>query len=239
MPSGNGDAEDLLRIAFRLDQHGGDHRHARFDAAVLAGEADLLGTGILALEAELGPGREDELRLTALRRLLGRGRRRRRRLLLRLGFGLRGRVLGAGGVWAISDDQAATISIVVASANANAQATGRAGANAVRWSIVGPLAYRSRSTRASTSGRPQNRLCRHQIRQERDALPLALIAENQRPDKALRQAGRILVITPLAGFRKRVTAQACRIDRDSSSLGRAVQGPSSTACRQAASSAPP
>ncbi len=39
------DAQDLLRLAFRLDDHGGDHGLAGLDAAVLAGEADLLGVG--------------------------------------------------------------------------------------------------------------------------------------------------------------------------------------------------
>ena len=67
-----GHAQDLLRLAFRLDDDGGDHRLAELDAAVLAGEADLLGAGVLALEAELGPGRVDQLNLL-LRGLLGGG----------------------------------------------------------------------------------------------------------------------------------------------------------------------
>ena len=56
-------AQDLLRLAFRLDDDGGDHGLAGLDAAVLAGEADLLGVGFLALQAELGPGRVDQLNL--------------------------------------------------------------------------------------------------------------------------------------------------------------------------------
>ncbi len=56
-------AQDLLRLAFRLDDDGRDHRLAGFDAAVLAGEADLLGAGVLALKAEFGPGRIDQLNL--------------------------------------------------------------------------------------------------------------------------------------------------------------------------------
>ena len=43
------------------------------DAAVLAGEADLLGAGVLALQAELGPWRVDQLNLL-FRGLLGGGR---------------------------------------------------------------------------------------------------------------------------------------------------------------------
>src|SRR4029079_1297079 len=83
---------------------GGD-RLAGLDARILAGEADFLGVGIgrlpgLALEAEFGPGREDQLqRLRAVWRLallaglalgglrrVGRRRRSRRgrRLLLSL-----------------------------------------------------------------------------------------------------------------------------------------------------------
>jgi hypothetical protein len=41
------DAQDLLRLAFRLDDDGGDDGLAGFDAAVLAGKADLLGAGFL------------------------------------------------------------------------------------------------------------------------------------------------------------------------------------------------
>src|SRR6266566_3809809 len=61
-----GDSEHLFRLVFRFDQHGRDHRHTRFDAAVLAGEADLLGIRLLAFQAELGPRRKDELRLLGL-----------------------------------------------------------------------------------------------------------------------------------------------------------------------------
>src|SRR6185295_20140815 len=35
------DPQHLLRLAFRLDQHGSDYRHAGLDPPVLAGEADL------------------------------------------------------------------------------------------------------------------------------------------------------------------------------------------------------
>ena len=76
-------AQDLLRLAFRLDDDGGDDGLAGLDAAVLAGEADLLGAGFLALEAELGPGRVDQLDLL-FRRLGGGGGSAGRR-------GLRGR----------------------------------------------------------------------------------------------------------------------------------------------------
>src|SRR5262249_13368598 len=76
------DAQQLLRLAFRLDQHSGDDRHAGLDARVLAGEADLLGAGLLALEAELRPRRIDELYLLLARS--GGLSLRRRRLLLRL-----------------------------------------------------------------------------------------------------------------------------------------------------------
>src|SRR5262245_58036884 len=106
-------AQDLLGLALRLDDHGGDHGLAGLDAAVLAGEADLLGAGFLALEAELRPRRVDQLDLLFLRlrgglglggltagrrRLLGR----RRALRCRLGGGGGGsrslrRGLGRGG----------------------------------------------------------------------------------------------------------------------------------------------
>src|SRR3954468_12692989 len=56
-------AQDLFRLAFWLDDDGRDDRLARLDTAVLAGEADLLGIGVLALEAELGPGGVDQLDL--------------------------------------------------------------------------------------------------------------------------------------------------------------------------------
>ena len=45
---------------------GCDDRLTRLDASVLAGEADLLGVGVLALQAELGPGRVDQLHLLVL-----------------------------------------------------------------------------------------------------------------------------------------------------------------------------
>ena len=77
-----GHAQQLLRLAFRLDDDGGDDGLAGLDAAVLAGEANLLGAGFLALETELGPGRVDQLDLL-FRRLGGGGSASRR--------GLRGR----------------------------------------------------------------------------------------------------------------------------------------------------
>jgi len=48
MPSGKREAENLLRIAVRLDQHGRSHRLAGLSPGVLAGEADQLGVGLLA-----------------------------------------------------------------------------------------------------------------------------------------------------------------------------------------------
>ena len=82
-----------------MGSFGGD-RLAGFDTRVLAGEADLFGVRVLrlaglALEAEFGPGREDQLHLLltvlrlslagrSARRLLGIGRRRRRGLRRRL-----------------------------------------------------------------------------------------------------------------------------------------------------------
>ena len=43
--TGHGDAEDFLRLAFRLDQRRGHDRNAGLGARVAAGEADLLGVG--------------------------------------------------------------------------------------------------------------------------------------------------------------------------------------------------
>src|SRR6185437_14779178 len=74
-----GDAQELLRLAFRLDDDGGDNGLAGLDAAVLAGEANLLGAGFLTLEAELGPGCVDQLDLL-FRRLGGGGSASRRSL---------------------------------------------------------------------------------------------------------------------------------------------------------------
>src|SRR4051794_6019729 len=89
------DAENLLWIAFRFDDHGGNHGLTRFDAAVLAGEANLLGAGILTLQAEFGPRRVDQLnlvrpRLTARGGSRGGGRR---------GRGPRGWGRGRGWFW--------------------------------------------------------------------------------------------------------------------------------------------
>src|SRR5438477_3694040 len=69
-------AKYFLLLPFRLDHDGGDHRHSGFDPSILAGETDLLGVGLLTLQAEFRPGRENELRLLLLgllaRRWLGR-----------------------------------------------------------------------------------------------------------------------------------------------------------------------
>jgi hypothetical protein len=40
-------AQDLLWLAFRLDDDGGDDGLTRLDTAVLAGETNLLGAGFL------------------------------------------------------------------------------------------------------------------------------------------------------------------------------------------------
>src|SRR5262249_32907853 len=72
-----------------------------------------------------------------------------------------------GVVWART---AGTVNIVVASANTNAQATGRAGATNIRCSIFNPLADRSRRSRPEPERVAPLRLCLHQIRQERDAV---------------------------------------------------------------------
>ena len=76
-------AQDLLRLAFGLDDHGGDDGLAGLDAAILAGKANLLGVGVLALQAELRPGRIDQLNLLVrgLGTRSGSACRRRRRLL--------------------------------------------------------------------------------------------------------------------------------------------------------------
>src|SRR5262249_4992955 len=55
-PERKGDPKDLLLLAFGLDDDRRDHRHSGFDSPVLPGEADLLGIGLLTLQAELGPG---------------------------------------------------------------------------------------------------------------------------------------------------------------------------------------
>ena len=71
------DAQDLLRLAFGLDDDGGDDGLAGLDAAILAGEANLLGVGVLTLQAEFGPRRIDQLNLL-FRGLAARRWRRRR-----------------------------------------------------------------------------------------------------------------------------------------------------------------
>ncbi len=111
-------AQDLLGLAFRFDDDGRDHRLAGLDAPVLAGEADLLGVGILALQAEFGPRRINQLGHLVLLGLAARGGcrlllglcRRRGRLLRggrrgcgsclggRLGLGLRRRGRGCLGL---------------------------------------------------------------------------------------------------------------------------------------------
>src|SRR5439155_15233465 len=81
-------AQDLLRLAFGLDDDGRDHRLAGLDTSILTGEANLLGIGILALQAEFGPRRVDQLDLLVLGLTARRGRssgwrsRRWRRCLL-------------------------------------------------------------------------------------------------------------------------------------------------------------
>ena len=93
------DAEDLLRLAIRLDQRRGDDRHAGLGAGVLAGEADLLGVRVLALAAELGPRRIDQLRHLRRRRLRRlRGRLRSRLPARAAAAGWAGRRL-AGPAW--------------------------------------------------------------------------------------------------------------------------------------------
>src|SRR6202035_5451790 len=84
------DAEDFLVLALGLDHHGRNDRLTGLDTAILAGKTYLLGIGILALEAKLGPGRIDQWNL-----LIGRlGRRSRgRRGLLRARCGCRRRGL--------------------------------------------------------------------------------------------------------------------------------------------------
>src|SRR3954462_3041686 len=92
-------AQDFLRLPFRLDDDRGDNRLSRLDAAVLASEANLLGIRILALEAELGPGRVNELNLLFLG--LGTGCRStgwRRGLLGSRGWSGFRRSLGRGGL---------------------------------------------------------------------------------------------------------------------------------------------
>src|SRR4051812_18110846 len=89
-----GHAQQLLRLAFRLDDDGGDDGLAGLDAAVLAGEANLLGAGFLPLETELGPGRVDQLDLL-FRRLGGGGSTSRRGLRRRRGSGSFRRSLGS------------------------------------------------------------------------------------------------------------------------------------------------
>src|SRR6202030_2309803 len=51
------DAEQLLRLTFRLNQRRGHTRLTRLGTGVLAGEAELLGTRVVALAAEFRPRR--------------------------------------------------------------------------------------------------------------------------------------------------------------------------------------
>ena len=112
-----------------------------FDAAVLAGEANLLGVRLLALQAELGPGRKDQLRLLAgLRlRLLAAPARLASARVQPCGAAF-GAALGAAGCARVRAaglghgvrSRSATASIAVAAATANAHAAGRAGANTIR-----------------------------------------------------------------------------------------------------------
>src|SRR5258708_1034936 len=70
-------AEQLLGLAFRLDQCRGHDRLTGLGAGVLAGEADLLGARVIAFAAEFRPRRIDELWHFGRRRLRLTGRRDR------------------------------------------------------------------------------------------------------------------------------------------------------------------
>ena len=74
IPSGKRHAKNLLRLAFGLDDDRCDHRLAGFDPSILAGETHLLGLLVLPLQAELGPGRIDQLYLLVGWRCLSRWR---------------------------------------------------------------------------------------------------------------------------------------------------------------------
>ena len=65
----HGDAQNLFVLAFRRDHHRPDDRLAGLQAPAFAGEADLLGVGLRARLADLGPGSVEELRLLSLRLL--------------------------------------------------------------------------------------------------------------------------------------------------------------------------
>ena len=65
------------------------------DASVLAGKANLLGVGILALQAEFGPGRIDQLNLLVRGLTAGRGSAGCRRRCLSRRCGAAGAALGA------------------------------------------------------------------------------------------------------------------------------------------------
>jgi hypothetical protein len=116
-----GDAQNLFVLTLRLDEDRGGYRLPGLDAGVFTGEAYLLSIGIrrlarLPFEAELGPGRENELhrllavlrllallaRLTrlGLGRLLFRWRRRLLRFWSRFGGGF-GRFLGRLGLCSV------------------------------------------------------------------------------------------------------------------------------------------
>ena len=72
-------------FVYGLDDDGRDYRLAGLDASILAGKTDLLGVGILALEAEFGPGCIDQLNLLGGRSAGGRSCSRWRRLSGRCG----------------------------------------------------------------------------------------------------------------------------------------------------------
>ena len=80
MPSGSVTRRIFLVSPSGSMIDGRDHRLAGLDASILAGEANLLGVGILALQAEFGPGRIDQLNLLSagLPSAGGRGCSRRR-----------------------------------------------------------------------------------------------------------------------------------------------------------------
>ena len=152
-------AQDLLRLAFGLDDDGRDHGLAGLDAAVLAGEADLLGAGVLALQAELGPGRVDQLNLLvgglgACGRGAGRrrggqlaplsrgGRARSLRRGLRGCLGRRPWAAAAGapgagaGVWACAPEASNAADSAVAANKAITRPRGQTGAAKIRKFIA-------------------------------------------------------------------------------------------------------
>ena len=145
-------AQDLLRLAFGLDDDGGNDRLAGLDAAVLAGEADLLGVGVLALQAELGPGGVDQLDLLVrgLAAPAARSASGRRRACWAAGAGaaagafgaafgaalaLRGAGAGAG-AWACTAEATSVAASAVAANRAKNRPRGRTDAAKIRKFIA-------------------------------------------------------------------------------------------------------